>query len=75
MKIIVWCAAGLFCLFWYNELKNFFDYQPPANVDQTIMELREPIEKWVVRTREDVSCVADTGETVVYKTIERLKVQ
>ena len=75
MKIIVWCAAGLFCLFWYNELKSFFDYQPPAYVDQRINEIREPIDRWIVRTRSDVQCVTETGETVVYKTIERMKVE
>lgn len=75
MKIIVWFGCALFALFWYNELKMFFDYEPPAHVDRTIQDMREPIDRWMVITRSDVQCVTEAGETVVYKTIERMKVE
>lgn len=75
MKIIVWMFIAGFGLFWYNELKYFFNYQPPKQVDTFIHQMKEPIDRWIITTREDVKCIGENGESVVYKTIERLKVE
>lgn len=75
MKLIGWLAVGVVCVLTYNELKNFFGYQPPGEVDRIVETLRDPIDRWVVRTYEDVKCVGENGESVVYKTIERLKIE